>query len=199
MELIKPNKKISVDDYTTKEYVSYFKKYDGKFLCILTEEKFIRVKFCIYNLPHMIGLQYAYDSQNNKKSFKGKLGYEKLLNNKITFNQIKKNVNKNKITSNGKRITWSNIQSRIELLPFMFENMTNNPRIRTKINDEMTLVNSQLKGDYYYFKYNDRNYLILSLAKINDSSYTIETFIVYDNIRFLGPQRELNILNVYWE
>ena len=65
-------------------------------------------------------------------------------------------------------------------------------------NKKERLVNSSLKGDYFYFKINRNEYLILSLLKIG-RKYTLESFIVYDDIKYLGDLNEVDIINVYWK
>ena len=41
-----------------------------------------------------------------------------------------------------------------------------------KENREERLINSSLKGDYFYFKVNSNEYLILSLLKIGKKIYS---------------------------
>lgn len=82
------------------------------------------------------------------------------------------------------------------MVTIFFNNISKKPRM--KENREERLINSSLKGDYFYFKVNSNEYLILPLLKIG-GKYTLESFIVYNDIRYLGDLNEVCIKNVYWK
>lgn len=88
------------------------------------------------------------------------------------------------------------ILARIEWLPYLLNNISKKPRLRQ--NQKERLVNSSLRGDYFYFKVEEREYLILSILKIK-RRYTLESFIVYDDIRYLGELTEIEVYNVFWK
>lgn len=82
------------------------------------------------------------------------------------------------------------------MVTIFFNNISKKPRM--KQNKKERLVNSSLKGDYFYFKVKENEYFILSLLKIG-KRHTLESFIVYDDIRYLGDLNEIEIINVYWK
>lgn len=196
MELNKARNRIDMRSYSFHEYALYFFQFDNKILCIETVDKMLQIKISTTQLPHLIGLQYAYDKQRHKSKYKGKNGFQILLNNEIDLDMFENRIRRNRPTANHKRITWDMILSRIEWLPYFFNNISKKPRM--KENREERLINSSLKGDYFYFKVNSNEYLILSLLKIGEK-YTLESFIVYNDIRYLGDLNEVCIKNVYWK
>lgn len=196
-ELSKVNYRINITQYTFQEYAEYFNTFHGRKLLIKTENEDILLKMDNNNLPHLIGLHYAYDKLEHQKKYKGKKGFELLLNNEITIAEFRNRVKKNnKHFATKKSISWDMILDRIEWLPFFFNSITKKTRLRE--NKANRLVNSSLNGNYFYFKVEENLYLILSCKKIN-KNFILESFIVYDNIRYLGDLDELNIIDVYWK
>lgn len=177
------------------EYAQYFSTFNNKILCLNIEDELICIRIQNSNLPHLIGLQYAYDKKSNKSKYKGEKGFQLLLNDKITLSQFKNRVKRNNIVSNGKKVTWDMILNRIEWLPYFFNNITKKPQI--KKNEENSNVKTSMKEDYFYYKIKEKEYLILSLLKVG-KTYSMESFIVYDNIRFLGNLPSRNIKEIYW-
>lgn len=196
MELSKVRNRIDMRNYSFSDYALYFSQFNNKILCIETVDEVMQIKITTAQLPHLIGLQYAYDKQSNKSKFKGKNGFQILLRNEINLDLFENRIKRNKPSANNKRITWDMILSRIEWLPYFFNNISKKPRM--KENKEERLINSSLKGDYFYFKVNKNEYLILSLLKIMDK-YVLESFIVYNDIRYLGDLNEVHIKYVYWK
>ena len=58
-------------------------------------------------------------------------------------------------------------------------------------------ISAKLKGEYFYYQFNDNLYLILSLIKINDF-YTFESFVVYYDKSFINSNDEVEIVDIYW-
>lgn len=196
MNLSDTKKRIDMNEYSFQEYARYFFQFHEKILCIETIKETIEVKIQKSQLPHLIGLHYAFDKQSNKSNFKGEKGFQLLLNNGINLETFKNRIRRNRPKANNKQITWDMILARIEWLPYFFNTISKKPRVRE--NKKERLVNSSLKGDYFYFKINRNEYLILSLLKIG-RKYTLESFIVYDDIKYLGDLNEVDIINVYWK
>lgn len=59
------------------------------------------------------------------------------------------------------------------------------------------LVNTLISGDYFCFRYEEKEYLIMSLLKTG-KTYSPQTFIVNDGIRLLGVLPNIEIKNIYW-
>ena len=90
--------KININQYSTFEYVNLFNKFFNRKLNIVIKDentiKIINVSFSKSQLPHLMGIQYAYDKKSSQKNYKGMNAYHLLINNQISFNDIKNNVNK---------------------------------------------------------------------------------------------------------
>lgn len=97
---------------------------------------------------------------------------------------------------NGKIITWEMILDRIEWLPCFLNNISKKPRL--KQNQPNRIVNSSMKGDFFYFKIENYTYLILSILKVG-KRYTLKSFVVYHSIDFLVDLKEIEILDIYWK
>lgn len=195
-ELRKTRKKIDMRKYTFKEYAEYFHLFHKKILCIVLVDRIIEVVITDAQLPHLIGLHYAYTKKSSQKEFKGQKGYDKLLENKIDIKTFQKRVIKNKVKCNGKIITWEMILDRIERLPCFLNNISKKPRL--KQNQPNRIVNSSMKGDFFYFKIENYTYLILSILKVG-KRYTLESFVVYHSIDILIDLKEIEILDIYWK
>ena len=116
--------KINISDYTLQDIAKYFLKYDGYTCEIETKNYLISFKFSKYSLPHLLGLHYVYDKKL-AKYYKGKFGFEKLLNNEIIVKEIK-----SKLQDKSK---WLNIKRRLEYLP-MFINVNVNMELDKNVN-----------------------------------------------------------------
>lgn len=196
------NKRIDINHYSFKEYSDYFLKFDNKLLCVKKKDgDKIIVKFSKQQLPHLIGLQYAYDKKTNSKSFKGIRGFE-LLNNStplITPILFKNRINANRIRVNNKIIDWNiDILPRIEWLPAFLNSIDKNAKLKNNNrNKEHPLINTLIRGDYFYYKCSQKDYLIMSLLRTGHS-YTPETFVVNNGVRLLGALDDIEFINIYW-
>lgn len=196
-ELTKIKNKIRIEDYTLKEYAEYFHLFNKKVLCLTLETKQIEICFYDSQLPHLIGLQYAYTKKVSTKQLRGQIGFQLLLDGKIDFLTFERRIRINRPISNGKIITWDMIKARIEWLPYFLNTIVKTPRMKQNL-AQYNLVKSSLKGDYFYFKMNDSLYLILSLLLIKDR-YKPESFIVYDDAKFLIGLPEIPITVTKWK
>lgn len=189
------NTKIDSKEYTLKEIALYFKEFNGYIIKIETATKCIKVKIDENTLPHILGLQYAFENKKNSREYKGAKGFEKLVNGKITIEELERNIKKNKTS----KVSWKMIQRRIEYLPMFLNNLTRRSRLKV-ISSEEICRNSALKGKYAIFKLIYENgktiFPMFSLKEVEEGKIVIETFIIEDNISFLGPLEEENILNI---
>ena len=138
-------------------------------------------------------MQYAFNSKNKVK-YKGLNGFEKIKKGDITWNNLKKLINKNH------NINVNNIKNRIEYLPMFINTITKN--IDLKIINKNNLVRkSNLKGNIGLVKkaiwQNHLIYLFLSLKEIDKNHFIIETFIVENDITLIGLLESEKILNIY--
>ena len=201
-ELTEVNKRIKIDDYSFKEYSDYFKQFDSKKLCIeMTDGEEIIVLFKVSLLPHLIGLQYAYDKKSNRKYYKGEKGFNLLNNSEETFNSsiFKHRINANKEKIGGKIISWEDdILPRIEWLPCFLNNIEKQTTLKKNVESgKHPLVNTLISGNYFCFQNENKEYLIMSLLKTG-KTYSPQTFIVNDGIRLLGVLPDIEIKKVYW-
>lgn len=106
MDLNKANKRIDMRHYSFSEYALYFSQFNNRILYIETTHTSLEIKIDNTQLlPHLIGLQYAYDKQSNKAYFKGKKGFQILLQNQIDLKTFENRVKRNRPTANHKHIT----------------------------------------------------------------------------------------------
>lgn len=105
MDLNKEKHRININNYSFQEYCLYFHQYNNRVLCIETSMGIIEVKVEDSQLPHLIGLQYAYDKLSNKKNYRGINGYNLLKNNCITVDQFKNRIQRNRPEAGRKMIT----------------------------------------------------------------------------------------------
>lgn len=185
--LNKVNKKINIENYSLKDLAEYFEKFNN-YLCIITTETKI-IKFKIYkdSLPHLIGLHHIYKN----KYYKGINGFQKLKNEKITIQNIKK-----VIYSKTNKDLVENILNRIEYLPMFFNTIQTKTKLKN-IDKNKTIRNTLLKGNYALYKNSSKNiYPLLSIKNINKNLSIIETFIIENNISLLGALKSEKILNI---
>lgn len=187
--------KINCNDYTLKEIALYFEKFNGYTLKIETNTYSIKVKIEASTLPHILGLQYAFANRKDSREFKGQKGFEKLKNGKITLSDLKNNIKKNPKT----KVSWKMIERRIEYLPMFLNTLEKRTRLKI-ISSQGICRNSSLKGKFAIFKQLDENnktiFPMLSLKEINEGKIVIETFIIEDNISFLGYLDEEKIQKI---
>lgn len=203
MKKIKLNlvdKRINIFDYTTKEYVEFINLFNKKTLCIKyimdKQEYEMIIKINSFQITHLVGFQYAYDSISNKKLFRGKNSLDTFIN--MDFGKIRKNIKKNKVYIGKKLISWEkDVLPRLEYLPMALNTLTKKYRLKKQsINSSDRLVKTKLKGQYFYYKISNENlYLIFSLIPTS-KSYTFESFIVNDGIKLLGPLDDIDIISV---
>lgn len=91
----------------------YFERFDGYTLKIETTNYSIKIKIDKFVLPHILGLQYAYGDRKDNREYKGKAGFEKLKNGKITMEELKRLIKGKPKT----KVGWKMIERRIEYLP----------------------------------------------------------------------------------
>ncbi len=194
-DLLDVLEKIDYNDYTLKEIALYFERFDGYTLKIETTNYSIKIKIDKFVLPHILGLQYAYGDRKDNREYKGKTGFEKLKNGKITIEELKRLIKGKPKT----KVGWKMIERRIEYLPVFLNTLERRTRFKI-IAEEKVARNSSLKGKYAIFKTMYENgrqvFPMISLKEINDKKIIIETFIVEDSVSFLGGLEEENILKM---
>lgn len=181
--------KIDCNDYTLKEIALFFEKFNGYTLKIETSTYSIKVKIEENTLPHILGLHYAFANRKDSREFKGQKGFEKLKNGKITLSDLKSNIKKNPKT----KVSWKMIERRIEYLPMFLNTLERRTRLKV-ISSQEICRSSSLKGKFAIFKQvfeKDKTvFPMLSLKEIDEGQIVIETFIIEDNISFLGYLEE---------
>lgn len=194
-DLLDVLEKIDYNDYTLKEIALYFERFDGYTLKIETTNYSIKIKIDKFVLPHILGLQYAYGDRKDNREYKGKAGFEKLKNGKITIEELKRLIKGKPKT----KVGWKMIERRIEYLPVFLNTLERRTRFKI-IAEEKVARNSSLKGKYAIFKTMYENgrqvFPMISLKEINDKKIIIETFIVEDSVSFLGGLEEENVLKM---
>lgn len=194
-DLLDVLEKIDCNDYTLKEITLYFERFDGYTLKIETTNYSIKIKIDKFVLPHILGLQYAYGDRKDNREYKGKTGFEKLKNGRITTEELRRLIKVKPKT----KIGWKMIERRIEYLPVFLNTLERRTRFKI-IAEENVARNSSLKGKYAIFKTMYENgkqvFPMISLKEINDNKIIIETFIVEDSVSFLGGLEEENVLKM---
>lgn len=190
--------KINCNEYSLKEIALFYERYNH-FICkIETDNTYIQFKIDILALPHILGLQHAYINKKDSKQYKGYNGLIKIKTGEVTLNDLKKNIKKNPKSE----IAWKNVQRRIEYLPMFLNTLEKRTRCKI-ISINQIFRNTSLKGKYALFKIvNEKGkevYPMLSLKEIKSNQVVIETFIVEDNISFLGALKEENIKRIKLE
>lgn len=173
----------------------YFERFDGYTLKIETTNYSIKIKIDKFVLPHILGLQYAYGDRKDNREYKGKAGFEKLKNGKITMEELKRLIKGKPKT----KVGWKMIERRIEYLPVFLNTLEWKTRFKI-IAEEKVARNSSLKGKYAIFKNMNENgrqvFPMISLKEISNKKIIIETFIVEDSISFLGGLEEETVLTM---
>ena len=194
-DLLDVLEKIDCNDYTLKEITLYFERFDGYTLKIETTNYSIKIKIDKFVLPHILGLQYAYGDRKDNREYKGKTGFEKLKNGRITTEELRRLIKVKPKT----KVGWKMIERRIEYLPVFLNTLERRTRFKI-IAEENVARNSSLKGKYAIFKTMYENgkqvFPMISLKEINDNKIIIETFIVEDSVSFLGGLEEENVLKM---
>lgn len=193
IELNKVIKRINILDYSLQELAIFYEQFDNCIVIIKTSKRDVTFKFRNSFFPHIIGMQYAFNSKNKVK-YKGLNGFEKIKKGDITWNNLRKLINKNH------NINVNNIKNRIEYLPMFINTITK--KIDLKIINKNNLIRkSNLKGNIGLVKkniwQNHLIYLFLSLKEINKNHFIIETFIVENDITLIGLLESEKILNIY--
>ena len=193
-DLMRLKSSMDMTTYSLKDLALYFEKFDGYICEITTNRGKLRFKFTTSSLPHMIGLQYAFENRKDKRSYMGKSGFEKLKNGEITYELVKSNIKRN----NKLKIAWRNIDERIRYLPMFLNSIQNKTKLKTaiQISNESERY-TRMKGSYFlYRQLHDGSTPILSLKKVSRSGLFIETFVVDDDESIIKNLQEIKIKNV---
>lgn len=142
-DLFAVNSKININDYSLIEIANYFRKYDNCTFLISTSNQLIKFRISISILPHLIGLQYAY----NGTEYRGEKGFYKLLCGEITYSDVRMRIN-----HNGSNISIKNIRDRIEYLP-MFLNLLGKNNIIKFIDNDKKNIRTKIKGNILLYRY----------------------------------------------
>lgn len=196
-ELIKARDKINIYECPLKDYAEYLEEFWGKRILIETDDEEIGTIEIILSreqFPHMIGIDYCYDTSKNKSSYVGNAAMDLLETGNISIQNLKKNFNKNKkVPANDIKISWDrHIVPRFEWLPYFLNKLSIN---KVKMCKNKKDPKHKIQGDYLLFKLGDKNYLILSIKNTNNG-YVCETFIVNDGLGYYNPEDEISLKNV---
>ena len=129
IKLEEATKRINIFEYTLKEYAEFLESFWGRRILIETEDSTIGTINLILSreqFPHLIGLDYCFDSERNKSRYAGIEGMDFLKSGEVTIQNLKKNFNKNvKDPANKIFISWNeHLLPRIEFLPcFSFRDL----------------------------------------------------------------------------
>ena len=166
-DLLKIDKEMDMTKYSLKDLALYFEKFDGYICEIKTDNRILKFMFDINSFPHLIGLHHAFKGKKNRNEYKGAVGFEKIKNGEITYNDIMKGI------KNGhSNISWVNIKNRIKYLP-MFLNRLSKAKLLIR-KDDLLCRKVFLKGNYFLYRsLYQNNYPILSLKDIVDVNKTL--------------------------
>lgn len=166
------------------------KKFDGYICEIKTDNRILKFMFDINLFPHLIGLHHAFKGKKNRNEYKGAVGFEKIKNGEITYNDIMKGI------KNGRsNISWVNIKNRIKYLP-MFLNRISKAKLLIR-KDDLLCRKVFLKGNYFLYRsLYQNNYPILSLKDIDGGRTIIETFFVDNDLTLIGALKSEEIVSI---
>ena len=169
---------------------AYFEKFDGYICEIKTDNRILKFMFDINSFPHLIGLHHAFKGKKNRNEYKGAVGFEKIKNGEITYNDIMKGI------KNGhSNISWVNIKNRIKYLP-MFLNRLSKAKLLIR-KDDLLCRKVFLKGNYFLYRsLYQNNYPILSLKDIDGGRTIIETFFVDNDLTLIGALKSEEIVSI---
>lgn len=192
IELFKLKQEMDLSKYTLKDLALYFKQYNNYIIIIKTDYRTIKFKLSITAFTHLIGLQHVYANSKEKNQYKGISGYEKIINNEVTYSDIMKYVK-----SNQSIISWQKIKDRIQYLP-MFLNTIMDKKTMIKIRDNSLLYRqTKLKGKYFVYKnLHNNKYPMLFIKDISNNRHALETFMVENDITLLGTLKSEKIINI---
>lgn len=197
IKLEKATRRINIYDYTLIEYAEFLESFWGRRILIETEDKTIGIINLILSreqFPHLIGLDYCFDSERNKNKYVGNEGMDLLKSGSVTIQNLKKNFSKNvKNPENKINISWNkHLLPRIEYLPCFLNKL---PLKKVKLYKNAKDPKHKIKGDFLLFKLGEKNYLILSIKNTNNG-YVCETFIVNDGLSYCNPDGEIPLKSI---
>lgn len=189
-DLLKIDKEMDMTKYSLKDLALYFEKFDGYICEIKTDNRILKFMFDINSFPHLIGLHHAFKGKKNRNEYKGAVGFEKIKNGEITYNDIMKGI------KNGRsNISWVNIKNRIKYLP-MFLNRISKAKLLIR-KDDLLCRKVFLKGNYFLYRsLYQNNYSILSLKDIDGGRTIIETFFVDNDLTLIGALKSEEIVSI---
>lgn len=189
-DLLKIDKEMDMTKYSLKDLALYFEKFDGYICEIKTDNRILKFMFDINSFPHLIGLHHAFKGKKNRNEYKGAVGFEKIKNGEITYNDIMKGI------KNGRsNISWVNIKNRIKYLP-MFLNRISKAKLLIR-KDDLFCRKVFLKGNYFLYRsLYQNNYSILSLKDIDGGRTIIETFFVDNDLTLIDALKSEEIVSI---
>lgn len=189
-DLLKIDKEMDMTKYSLKDLALYFEKFDGYICEIKTDNRILKFMFDINSFPHLIGLHHAFKGKKNRNEYKGAVGFEKIKNGEITYNDIMKGI------KNGhSNISWVNIKNRIKYLPMFLYRLSKAKLLIRK--DDLLCRKVFLKGNYFlYGSLYQNNYPILSLKDIDGGRTIIETFFVDNDLTLIGALKSEEIVSI---
>lgn len=189
-DLLKIDKEMDMTKYSLKDLALYFEKFDGYICEIKTDNRILKFMFDINSFTHLIGLHHAFKGKKNRNEYKGAVGFEKIKNGEITYNDIMKGI------KNGRsNISWVNIKNRIKYLP-MFLNRISKAKLLIR-KDDLLCRKVFLKGNYFLYRsLYQNNYSILSLKDIDGGRTIIETFFVDNDLTLIDALKSEEIVSI---
>lgn len=192
-DLLKMRKPMDMEKYTLKDLALYFEKFDGYVCKITTNVGIIRFKFSVDSFPHLIGMQYAYKNRRDRKSYKGRQGFEKVKNGEVTYDELKRIVK----TDPKINFSWKNIDSRIRFLPMFLNSITTKTQLKTTLAVHNPERATQIKGTYFlYRELYDGTTPMFSLKPFSKTGAVIETFVVDDDKSIIKGLKEIKIKDI---
>ncbi len=154
------------------------------FVLTLENEKEIKIRFFKESMCHLLGLQHVYD---NDRKYLGAKGYEKIKNEEITIQSLKKH-NKSQYNFIKNRLFHFN-----EIIEVLREGDL------VKFSQEKVKRGTYITADFVLFKDKQKYLLHLFLIKeLNTEIYTPKSFFTLsetdDKNTYIKTNRPLNII-----
>ena len=195
----KSPKKLHIGQFTLQDLAIFFAEYHNRRMRITFGSDYIDLVFRNEQLPHIVGLQYAYKDMKNASDYSGVEGYKKMLSGYFSYKVIQARIRKRNLNDkSGKRkITWQDVEQRITYLPyFMIQLEKGNTRL-VSFDKNNVLFDTAFGGDYLIFKFDNKKYLNMSIKKVG-KHFEIESFFVNETIMYLGNQIEHEVSSINW-
>lgn len=184
------------------DLVLYFDEFDNQSCEIYTNLGAIELKTNTVNLPHLIGMSYAYgvdmmgNSVSNKSDYSAKQIIKKILDKEITYEDFIDKI----YLRQGLPVSPEQIIVRAPLLKIFFDNIKKSGLKsidRTKLNPK-----ERFQGDFFLYQKigdaTDPKYLVMILKKDSNPNtsekYVFESFRLELDSSFVDRFDEVNVM-----